>query len=198
MLSCPVLATPHFRIASCPSTAVHSCPSNSHGINLFADPHPLNPIASIFYKNHRGEGAVLLNSFPFSASASVTANYVPSAASACPDRFGLLNPVLLPTDYCPLITAHYPPNSHEITSFADPHTLNSVVSYRYKNIGGGGPFLSSCISPHVAALSPNSFTCHTSAKSSVSPSIATLPKTGVSKPCVCHTSETPRGWAAFC
>jgi hypothetical protein len=28
-------------------------------------------------------------------------------------------------------------NSHAIISFADPHHLNSVVSYRYKNAGGG-------------------------------------------------------------
>src|ERR1700682_2981301 len=33
------------------------------------------------------------------------------------------------------------PNSHGIISFADPHPLNSVVSYRYKNIGGSGVFL---------------------------------------------------------
>src|SRR5258708_18585541 len=26
----------------------------SHGINLFADPHPLNPVPSIFYKNMGG------------------------------------------------------------------------------------------------------------------------------------------------
>ena len=43
------------------------------------------------------------------------------------------------------------------------------------------------------SLSPNSFPCHTSENSPVSPIIATLPKTGVSNPCVCHTSETPRG-----
>ena len=31
-----------------------------------------------------------------------------------------------------------PSNSHGIISFADPHPLNPVVSYRYKNIGGQG------------------------------------------------------------
>src|SRR6266851_4581943 len=45
--------------------------------------------------------------------------------------------------------------------------------------------------PHF--LFPNSFPCHRSENSPVSPTIATLPKTGVSNPCVCHTSETPRG-----
>jgi hypothetical protein len=29
-------------------------------------------------------------------------------------------------------------NSHGIISFADPHSLNSLESYRYKNVGGGG------------------------------------------------------------
>ncbi len=29
----------------------------SHGINIFADPHPLTSVASIFYKNIEGEGA---------------------------------------------------------------------------------------------------------------------------------------------
>ena len=40
---------------------------------------------------------------------------------------------------------------------------------------------------------PKSFTCHTSLKSPLNPSIATLPKTYVSKLNACHTSETPRG-----
>src|ERR1700687_4213954 len=30
---------------------------NSHGINLFADPHPLNPVASIFYKKMGVQGS---------------------------------------------------------------------------------------------------------------------------------------------
>jgi len=42
--------------------------------------------------------------------------------------------------------------------------------------------------------SSNSFPCHTSENSPVSPTIATDPKTHLSKSCTCHTSETPRGW----
>src|SRR3989441_7410754 len=42
------------------------------------------------------------------------------------------------------------------------------------------------------SLSPNSFPCHTSESSSVSPIIATDPKMHLSKSCICHTSETPR------
>src|SRR5258708_1589847 len=53
--------------------------------------------------------------------------------------------------------------------------------------------LDSFSGPAISAYrpSPNSFPCHTSENSPVSPSIATLPKTPVSNPCVCHTSETP-------
>ena len=40
---------------------------------------------------------------------------------------------------------------------------------------------------------PKSFPCHRSENSPVSPAVATLPKTRVSNPCVCHTSEIPRG-----
>src|SRR5216684_5924406 len=49
------------------------------------------------------------------------------------------------------------------------------------------------LTPIPCPLSPKSFPCHTSAKSPVSPSIATLPKMRVSNPCVCHTYDTPRG-----
>jgi hypothetical protein len=40
---------------------------------------------------------------------------------------------------------------------------------------------------------PKSFPCHRSENSPVSPTIATDPKTRVSKSSACHTSETPRG-----
>ncbi len=40
---------------------------------------------------------------------------------------------------------------------------------------------------------PNSFRCHRSEKAPVSPTIATDPKTHLSKSCICHTSETPQG-----
>jgi hypothetical protein len=39
--------------------------------------------------------------------------------------------------------------------------------------------------------SPNSFGCHTSENSSVSPTIATDPKTHVSKSCTCHIRNPP-------
>ncbi len=40
---------------------------------------------------------------------------------------------------------------------------------------------------------PKSFPCHRSENSPVSLAVATLPKTRVSNPCVCHTSEPPQG-----
>ncbi len=72
--------------------------------------------------------------------------------------------------------------SHGINLFADPHPLTPVASIFYKNIGGW-----------EYSLSPKSFPCHTSENSPVSPTIATDPKTHVSNPSICHTSETPPG-----
>ena len=42
---------PPIRLSSCPAPPLSS---KSHGINSFADPHPLTPVASILYKNIRG------------------------------------------------------------------------------------------------------------------------------------------------
>ena len=42
---------PPIRLSSCLSPLLSP---NSHGINSFADPHPLNPITSILYKNMGG------------------------------------------------------------------------------------------------------------------------------------------------
>ena len=68
MLFCPVLAKLHRRRSLDPHPSLISTPSpllvlseaegsrNSHGINSFAGPHPLNPIVSIFYENHGGRG----------------------------------------------------------------------------------------------------------------------------------------------
>ncbi len=124
------------------------------------------------------------------------------------------------------------PNSHGIIPFTDPHPLNPVLSYRYKNIGGQGALpglqrskvqpsnVSTCLDHHlftsllryvltptsfpylVTSLPPyflfsKSFPCHTSENSPVSPTIATLPKRGVSNPSLCHTSETPGGASHF-
>ncbi len=52
-----------------------------------------------------------------------------TVTSRCP--FSLL----LPTDHCSLITAHYSRKSLPHNLFADPHPLTPVVSILYKNIG---------------------------------------------------------------
>src|SRR5216684_2392881 len=49
-----------------------------------------------------------------------------------------------------------PPKSHGIISFADPHPLNPVVSYRYKNLGGRGRFAEYLSSSASASASVNS------------------------------------------
>ena len=49
------------------------------------------------------------------------------------------------------------------------------------------------LTPISYPLRPNSFICHTSRNSPVSPTIATDPKLPLSKSCICHTSETTRG-----
>jgi len=53
------------------------------------------------------------------------------------------------------------------------------------------------ISLPLCFLFSSFFPCHTSANSPVSLGIATLPKTTVSKPNVCHTSEAPRALFPF-
>jgi len=88
------------------------------------------------------------------------------------------------------------PNSHGIISFTDPHPLNSVVSYRYKIMGGEATISLRSFDFQLSTINLvplNSFTCHTSENSPVSPAIATLPKTRVSNPCVCHTYSTTPG-----
>jgi hypothetical protein len=42
------------------------------------------------------------------------------------------------TNHCPLTTTHYPIKSFVFISFADPHPLTTIESYRYKNSGGRG------------------------------------------------------------
>ena len=63
---------------------------------------------------------------------------VSGVCHACPERLGDLVGALDPIFLSPVRPPHYPPNSHGIISFADPHPLNPVVSIFYKNIGGQG------------------------------------------------------------
>src|SRR5713101_2687655 len=77
-----------------------------------------------------------------------------------PNSFSGLTPIP-----CPLLVlsgVEGSPNSHGIISFTDPHPLNSVVSYRYKNIGGRGrrSDVQAFRRADVPYL-PKSFTCNT-------------------------------------
>src|SRR5712664_2138346 len=60
MLFCPVFAKLHSRPSldsfSRPTPTPRHPSPKSHGIKSFADPHPLNPVASILYKNSGGKG----------------------------------------------------------------------------------------------------------------------------------------------
>src|SRR6266704_3085958 len=53
------------------------------------------------------------------------------------------------------------------------------------------------VNPFPCTRFRNSFACHTSENSPVSPAIATDPKTPPNNPCICHTSETPLGSFRF-
>src|SRR5712692_199883 len=69
------------------------------------------------------------------------------------------------------------PNSHGIISFADPHPLTPIESYRFTKQSGEG----------VPSFRPDS------QDKPLTPVLATHPNPSNSKPFVCHTSETPRG-----
>src|SRR5713226_6598796 len=55
----------------------------SHGINVFADPHPLTPVASILYKNIGGQG-----SSTFQSPSPIS--YPPHSTLAIPFLFNYL------------------------------------------------------------------------------------------------------------
>src|SRR6266849_11200598 len=50
-------APPHLCLRPLPRLPLPLHRSKSFPLNVFADPHPLNPVTSIFYKNIRGQGA---------------------------------------------------------------------------------------------------------------------------------------------
>ena len=52
-------------------STVNLFPSNSFPLNPFADPHPLNPVASILYKNIGGQGVSI---FTFSPQSPITSH----------------------------------------------------------------------------------------------------------------------------
>jgi hypothetical protein len=121
------------------------------------------------------------------------------------------SPVLLPLFTSPIPLPLYPPKSLPVNLFADPHPLNLVLSYRYKNIGGQGHYYtwvlglprkafratasdlhpclvtSSLLSPFLATHPKNPL---------VSPIIATLPKRMSVTPVFATHLRPPRGVGA--
>jgi hypothetical protein len=72
MLSCPVFVEMDprqvFPSSNLSAVRLPHYPPKSFPLNLFADPYPLNPVASIFYKNIGGRGhlqlSILYHLFP--------------------------------------------------------------------------------------------------------------------------------------
>ena len=102
----------------------------------------------------------------------------------------------------------FTPKSLPLNSFADPHPLNSVVSYLYKNIGGGvamwspyhrhvtkNPSLQLLYFPHLQGCDArNSFRICSYANCRVSFGLSPNSQTAPcpSKPFICNTYESPR------
>jgi len=94
------------------------CPLSpkSFSLYLFADPHPVNPVVSTFYKNLEGRGAFLV--------------FEPANIQPSNPKFGSWKGLRdLPTCLA---------KSHGIKSLTDPHPLTLLESYRFKNSAGRG------------------------------------------------------------
>jgi hypothetical protein len=125
----------------------------------------------------------------FSCASRVRGNRSPRSAAVQPS---IPPPVpcktlnnLIPACYPYLVFAKFHPRRTLVSFFPltpNPDSLSPKSS----------PYLVTSLPPYFLFFS-KSFPCHTSENSPVSPTIATLPKTAVSKPSVCHTSEPPGG-----
>jgi len=90
--------------------------SNSFPAISFADPHPVNPVVSTFYKNLEGRGAFLV--------------FEPANIQPSNPKFGSWKGLRdLPTCLA---------KSHGIKSLTDPHPLTLLESYRFENVTGRG------------------------------------------------------------
>jgi len=144
--SLPTAHQPLFTLSASPS----HYPPNSFRLNLFADPYPLNPVVSIFYKNIGGRGRrrIMLTSHSSPqctrrlrhgpSSASVSVNSVLSAAS-------VLTPFL--SFDVQLSTVNFQP-PHPLSPFLA--TLPQIVAIT--------PFPAT----HPKSPSRKPFVCHTS------------------------------------
>ena len=102
-------------------------------LNLFADPHHLNPSASIFYKKARGRGVSLLHYLLTSSSlspypATLPENHLLSPIIATDPKSPSNNPFVCHTSDTPrgssyerlstFVSQVYPPISHRLASLA--------------------------------------------------------------------------------
>jgi hypothetical protein len=84
----------------------------------------------------------------------------------------------------------FPPNSHRIISFADPHLLTLLESYRFKKYGGRGHSISA--GARHSHLTTNSFRCNTYATPRMCGKQRTYRN---AKPFTCHTYKKQGGGA---
>jgi hypothetical protein len=143
---------------------------NSHGINPFADPHPLNPVASILYKNIGGQGASTFHS-------SSRIFYLPKSFTICRSKTPLPQPLYNPHLRTPLVSAG---NKGLLTSLESALTENppvtSLESALTKNGWGGVPLLTRISSVQSAQrLRGNPCPSSVSANSVLSATSALIP-----------------------
>src|SRR6266851_8810584 len=159
MLSCLVYIASHpspfFPFPNLPAVSPPHYPPKSFPLNLFADPHPLTPVASIFYKNIAGRGASTLQS-PSLVSYPRSANFfichtskksLPKSNHCHTSKIAVCNPCICHTSEPP---GGSPPNqtlrsplppiplspffSHSSTLFCTQQKLNSFVFNRFRTL----------------------------------------------------------------
>src|SRR6266849_596820 len=168
-------------------------PPNSHGIISFADPHPLNPVVSIFYKNIGGQGG-MVNQLSIVGDVQTlkrsnvqTFQRVSELSPLCSSSYALFSATGFPQLFWNQFLAHSfhrdggVPPSRSLSPSIGPLSLCPPNSFRMrssKNLSSLlslTPLQSISISPGIAAksfgmrssthFSPNSFRMRSSKKS---------------------------------
>jgi hypothetical protein len=109
--------------------------SKSLPVNLFADPHPLNPVPSIFYKNIGGQGATFLQRF----NVATHFRSIPFVFTflRTPLRNGRLTTlsISITSTLFSLRRGVYPPSEHQLpftySLLPTPNHLSPLFSYSY-------------------------------------------------------------------
>ena len=123
------------------SNVLTSFTPKSLRLNLFADPHPLNLCATIFYKKGGGRGVLPSGPLfypafhlPYALPSSVSCKSFICHSYENTGGVGVFFPFWNGGPQ-PAPSTHCPSNSHGIISFADPHPLTIIESYRFENRG---------------------------------------------------------------